>query len=67
VLEGEFSFTHGEQEIVLRAGDLYKVPAFQPHGVRCRERAVIAQVREPVGSSKASGQSCGCGSGCGCR
>jgi mannose-6-phosphate isomerase-like protein (cupin superfamily) len=49
VLEGEFSFTYGDEEVLLRRGDLYRVPADQPHGVRCADRAVIAQVREPSG------------------
>lgn len=50
VLEGEFSFTQAGEEVVLRRGDLYRVPAHQPHGVRCAGRAVIAQVREPIGA-----------------
>ena len=56
VLEGEFSFVSGSEEIRLRAGEIYRVPAGQPHGVRCPERAVIAQVREPSGEKS----SCGC-------
>jgi quercetin dioxygenase-like cupin family protein len=45
VLAGEFSFTAGDEEVRLRAGDLYRVPASQPHGVRCRSAAIIVQAR----------------------
>jgi quercetin dioxygenase-like cupin family protein len=45
VLEGEFSFTDGERETVLRAGDLYRVPPNVRHGVRCPEHALIVQAR----------------------
>ena len=48
VLEGEFAFFAGEDETTLRAGDLYRVPAHVPHGIRCRERAVVVQVRADV-------------------
>ena len=48
VLEGEFAFVAGDQETVLRAGVLYRVPADVPHGIRCRGRAVVAQVRADV-------------------
>jgi quercetin dioxygenase-like cupin family protein len=48
VLEGEFEFFDGEQETVLRAGDLYRVPADAPHGVRCADRAIVSQVRGDV-------------------
>ncbi len=57
VLEGEFSFTTGSEAVRLGPGDLYRVPAGQPHAVRCLDRAVIAQVREPI-SAKAD---CSCG------
>jgi quercetin dioxygenase-like cupin family protein len=58
VLEGEFSFTRGEEQVVLRAGDVYRVPAGHRHGVRCTDRAVIAQAREPSGA-KAGCNCCG--------
>ena len=45
VLEGEFSFTDGEEETVLRAGDLYRVPANATHGVRCADHALVVQAR----------------------
>ncbi len=48
VLEGEFAFYAGDHETVLRAGDLYRVPADAPHSVRCRGRAIVLQVRGDV-------------------
>ncbi len=45
VLEGEFSFTDGGEEIVLRAGDLYRVPPNVRHGVRCADHALVVQAR----------------------
>ena len=45
VLAGEFSFTAGEGETVLRAGDLYRVPPHAPHGVRCSRHAIVVQAR----------------------
>ena len=45
VLAGEFSFTDGDKETVLRAGDLYRVPPNVRHGVRCTDRALIVQAR----------------------
>ena len=54
MLEGDFSFTRGDEEVVLRRGDLYRVPAGEPHGVRCRDQAVIAQVRETRGTKPGS-------------
>ena len=48
VLEGEFVFFDGENETLLRAGDVYRVPKGVPHGVRCRGRAVVVQVRGDV-------------------
>ena len=48
VLEGEFAFVSGDVETLVRAGELYRVPAGAPHGVRCRERAVVVQVRADV-------------------
>lgn len=48
VLEGELAFFAGDEETPLRAGDLYRVPAGVPHGVRCRSRAVVVQVRGDV-------------------
>ncbi len=45
VLEGEFSFTDGDEETVLRAGDLYRVPPNVRHGVRCADRALVVQAR----------------------
>ncbi len=45
VLAGEFSFTDGEQETLLRAGDLYRVPPNVTHGIRCRSHALIVQAR----------------------
>jgi quercetin dioxygenase-like cupin family protein len=48
VLEGEFAFFAGDRETVLRAGDLYRIPAHVLHGVRCRDRAIVVQVRADV-------------------
>ncbi len=45
VLAGEFSFTDGGEETVLRAGDLYRVPPNAKHGVRCTDHAVVVQAR----------------------
>ncbi len=45
VLAGEFSFTNGNQETVLRAGDLYRIPPNVRHGVRCRDHALVVQAR----------------------
>ncbi len=45
VLAGEFSFTDGDEETVLRAGDLYRIPPNVRHGVRCPEYALIVQAR----------------------
>ena len=48
VLDGEFSFTDGDTETLLRAGDLYRIPPNVTHGVRCKSHALIVQAREPV-------------------
>ena len=45
VLAGEFSFTDGDKETVLRAGDLYRVPPNVTHGVRCANYALVVQAR----------------------
>ncbi len=45
VLAGEFSFTHGDEETALSAGDLYRVPPNMRHGVRCTNQALVVQVR----------------------
>ncbi len=45
VLAGEFSFTDGDEETVLRAGDLYRVPPNARHGVRCKDHAFVVQAR----------------------
>ena len=45
VLEGEFSFTDGDEETILRAGDLYRIPPNLVHGVRYRDHALIVQAR----------------------
>ena len=45
VLEGEFEFVSGDAVTVLRAGDLYRIPPHIPHGVRCRDYALIVQAR----------------------
>ncbi len=45
VLAGEFSFTAGAEETVLRAGDLYRIPSNVRHGVRCTDHALIVQAR----------------------
>ena len=45
VLEGEFSFTDGDEETILRAGDLYRIPPNATHGVRCADHALIVQAR----------------------
>ena len=45
VLAGEFSFTDGDEEMVLRAGDLYRVPPGVRHGVRCADHALVVQTR----------------------
>jgi quercetin dioxygenase-like cupin family protein len=48
VLEGEFAFYSGADETVVRVGEVYRVPAHTPHGVRCPEHAVVVQVRADV-------------------
>ena len=45
VLAGEFSFTDGDEEMVLRAGGLYRIPPNARHGVRCADHAVVVQAR----------------------
>jgi quercetin dioxygenase-like cupin family protein len=45
VPEGEFIFFAGQEEVRLRAGDLYRVPPNQPHGDRCTSQALIVQAR----------------------
>ncbi len=45
VLAGEFSFTDGGKETVLRAGDLYRVPPNVRHSVRCADHALVVQAR----------------------
>ncbi len=45
VLAGEFSFTDGDEEAVLRAGDLYRIPPNVRHGVRCADYALVVQAR----------------------
>ena len=45
VLEGEFSFTNGEEETILRAGDLYRIPPNVAHGVHCTDHALVVQTR----------------------
>ena len=45
VLAGEFSFTDGDEETVLRAGDLYRIPPNVTHGVRCPSYALVVQAR----------------------
>ncbi|MDP8949920.1 MAG: cupin domain-containing protein [Actinomycetota bacterium] len=45
VLAGEFSFTDGDEQTVLRAGDLYRVPPNVRHGVRCADHALVVQAR----------------------
>ncbi len=45
VLEGEFSFTDGDEETILQAGDLYRIPPNTTHGVRCADHALIVQAR----------------------
>ena len=48
VLDGEFVITVSGRETVVRSGELYRVPAHEPHGIRCHERAVVVQVRGDV-------------------
>ena len=55
VLEGEFVITSGDREMVVRAGELYRVPAHEPHAIRCDERAVMVQVRSDVRRANADG------------
>ena len=45
VLAGELSFTDGDQETVLHAGDLYRIPPTVTHGVRCANYALVVQAR----------------------
>ncbi len=45
VLTGEFSFTDGDEETVLRAGDVYRIPPNVTHGVRCTSHALVVQTR----------------------
>jgi quercetin dioxygenase-like cupin family protein len=55
VLEGECAFYSGDRETLVRAGEVYRVPAHVPHGIRCRERAVVVQVRADVRRTSAEG------------
>lgn len=48
VLEGSFAFVIDGREVACRAGDLYRVPADVPHGVRCSGSATVVQVRSDV-------------------
>ena len=48
VLEGAFAILSEGRETIVRAGELYRVEANVPHGIRCLERAVIVQVRADV-------------------
>lgn len=45
VIEGEFFFTAGEEEKLLRAGDVYRIPPNTPYGVHCPEYALVVQAR----------------------
>ena len=45
VLAGEFSFTDGDEETVLRAGEMYRIPPNVRHGVRCTNYALVVQTR----------------------
>lgn len=45
VLEGSFEFVSGDQTITLDEGQIYKIPPHVPHGVRCRNYALIIQAR----------------------
>ncbi len=45
VLAGQFSFTDGDRETLLHAGDLYRTPPNARHGVRCETYAQIVQAR----------------------
>ncbi len=45
VLAGQFSFTDGDRETVLRAGDLYRIAPNARHGVRCETYALVVQAR----------------------
>lgn len=45
VLDGGFTFVTAGEEISLQAGDLYRVPANVPHGVRCEGFALVVQAR----------------------
>ncbi len=45
VLAGEFSFTDGDGETIVRAGDLYRTPPNVRHGVRCADHALVIQAR----------------------
>lgn len=48
VLEGELSFTGGDEETILRAGDLYRIPPNVTHGVRCSDHALVVQARADI-------------------
>lgn len=45
VIAGELSFTDGDRETVLRAGDLYRIPPSVSHGIRCVDYALVVQAR----------------------
>ena len=45
VLEGEFEFFSDEGATSLKAGDMYRIRPNTPHGIRCRDYALIIQAR----------------------
>jgi quercetin dioxygenase-like cupin family protein len=45
VLEGELEFFNAEEATPLKAGDMYRIRPNTPHGIRCRDYALIVQAR----------------------
>ena len=45
VLEGSFEFFNDEETFPLKAGEMYRIRPDVPHGIRCKESALIIQAR----------------------
>ena len=45
VLEGSLELFNDEGTMPLRAGDMYRIRPNTPHGIRCRDYALIVQAR----------------------
>jgi quercetin dioxygenase-like cupin family protein len=45
VLEGSFEFFNGDKVTPLQAGQMYRIRPHTPHGIRCKDYALIIQAR----------------------